>query len=126
MESDAIRDFERESEEELVESTFVSLEYDPPAETREAWDDRLRAICDVWPLLSTPYDFLKLAHFLEGDESVVAEELHDAALRTAWRLRRPDSDPWDDEWWHEAASAVADPKRRDALLRIAAGHSGVE
>jgi hypothetical protein len=69
--------------------------------------------------LALPYDFLKLAHFLADDPSVVADELHDAALRTAWRLRTPMSDPWDDDIWFKAVDEIKDERRAEALRQFA-------
>lgn len=110
----------RDGIQSLIESTFLDLEYQVESADTATLHSRLRAICDVWPFLSTPYEFLKLAHFLESDSSTVSTELYDAALRTAWRLRTEESDPWDDEWWTEAVDAIVDDFRRDALRRFAA------
>lgn len=101
----------------IVESVFVELEYGEPPADAAAFAQRLQDICTVWPSVSTPHEYLKLAHYLADDSSVAAQELHDAALRTAWRVRTAASDPWEDAWWFEAVDDIADRSRAQSLRR---------
>jgi len=104
---------------EMVGATFVELEYQPSSDDPLQRKSRRELICQVWAYVSSPYEFLKLAHFLEGDTSIEAEELYDAALKTAWRKRTPASDPWDDQWWFEAVDVIPDADRARDLRRFA-------
>lgn len=111
-----------DADESFIEATFLELEYQPLTDNPVELKQRLTLVCEVWSSVSLPYEFLKLAHFLEGDASIEAQELFDAALRTAWRKRTTKSDPWDDEWWHEAVDGIADLARADALRSFARLH----
>ena len=106
---------ERRIDSAMIESTFLELDHQPATTDPPSRRSRLSMICAVWPHLSLPYEYVQLAHFLEGDPSTVAQELYDAALRTAWRLHTPTSDPWDDAWWFEAVEAIPDAQRQEAL-----------
>jgi hypothetical protein len=108
-----------EIDDAIIESTFLDLDHEPFTTHPNALRRRLSEVCAVWSSAKHPFEYLKLAHFLQFDSSVTAQELYDAALRTAWRLRTPETDPWDDAWWFEAVDEIADTARAESLREFA-------